>query len=106
MSSENFIPSLEEGVIGFAANAEATAKYEAGKDHAAQAASELKEAAILKAQAVKSSTIHKAEDVRRKVENRVQDVRTRCEERTRNEPLKALLYAFGVGFVTGYIFRR
>ena len=106
MNPENLIPSLEEGITGFASSAQATAKFEAGKDHASQAASELKEAAILKAQAVKSSAVLKAEDVRRKVEDRVQDARSRCEQRTRNEPLKCLLYAFGIGFVTGYIFRR
>jgi ElaB/YqjD/DUF883 family membrane-anchored ribosome-binding protein len=84
---------------------DADAMLEAGKDHAAQAARELKEAAVLKAQEVKENAVHRAEDVRRQVENKVQDMRSLCEARTREDPVRCLLYAFGAGFILGFIYR-
>lgn len=99
---ENFVNPIHES----ATDAEAKAKLEAGKAHAAQAAHEIKEAAMLKAREVKDTTVQRAVDVRRQVEGRVQDARSRCELRTREEPTKCLLIAFGAGFVAGLIFRR
>lgn len=87
-------------------NAAADQKFEASKDHAAQAAREVKEAAYLKAREYKGVAVHHAEDVRRRVETSVQDVRSRAEAHTREDPLKSLAMAFGVGFIVGLIFRR
>lgn len=105
MSTEDLTKPLEV-VSDYITNEEAAAKYEAGKDHAVQAAHELKEAAVLKAQAVKDTAVHRAVEIRRRVDDRVQQARSTCEQRTREEPVKYLLYAFGFGFVFGYLFRR
>lgn len=109
----DFSSPVEEGgnsnagrnVVHALHEAEAHAKLEAGKDHAAQAARELKEGAMLKAREVKDNAVHKVDDVRRRVETSVQDARSRCERSTREDPMRSLLYAFGAGFVIGFIFR-
>lgn len=98
----DIVSDIDTGISGFQANA----KFEAGKDHAAQAARELKEAAMLKAREVKVTAMHKVDDVRRRVEGTVQDVRSRCEARTRSNPTNSLLMAFGAGLLLGFVVRR
>ncbi|MFT4175213.1 MAG: hypothetical protein QM627_01040 [Luteolibacter sp.] len=105
MNPENLSEALEP-VEEFVSHEAAAAKLEAGKDHAAQAARELKEAALLKAREVKETAVHKADEVRRRVDDRVQTARATCERRTREEPMKCLLFAFGLGFVVGFLARR
>jgi len=99
---ESLVTSVEQSVN----EVEAKAKLEAGKSHASQAAHELKEAAVLKAREVRANTTQKAVEVRRKVENSVQDARARCEDKTRENPVRSLLTAFGVGILVGIIIRR
>lgn len=81
-------------------------KFGAGKEHAAQAATEFKDAAVLKAREYKGVATSRAEDYRRKVETSVGDVRNRVEAKTHEDPLKSLAIAFGAGFIAGIIFRR
>ncbi len=91
---------------GAADEAAAEHKFESGRDHANQAAREVKEAALLKAREYKGAAVHRAQDVRHQIEHSVQDARSRAEAKTREDPLKSLAMAFGVGFIAGIIFRR
>lgn len=102
----NTFPDIVSDIDTGLSDLQAKAKFEAGKDHAAQAASELKEAAMLKAREVKDTAMHKVDDVRRRVESSVNDVRSRCEARTRSQPVNSLLLAFGAGFFLGLVLRR
>lgn len=93
---------LERGVEAGFLDMEAGAKFEAGKDHAAQAAREMKEAAYLKAREVKNTAMNTMSDARR----RVDDVRARCERSTRESPAATLLTVFGAGFLIGFLLRK
>ncbi len=102
----NTFPDIVSDIDSGLTDLRANAKFEASKDHAGQAASELKEAALLKAREVKDTAMHKAEDLRRRVEGTVKDVRSRCEARTRSNPTNSLLLAFGAGLLLGFVVRR
>ena len=97
---------LERGLESGFVDMEANAKFEAGKDHAAQAAREMKEAAMLKAREVKNTAMNTMADARRRVESSVNDVRARCERSTREAPLNTLLTVFGAGFLLGFLLRK
>lgn len=95
------------------ANQEPAGKFETGKAHAKQAAEELRSAAEEKARELRSAAEHKASEYRHKAEqvyddarNRVSSVREDCEVYVRENPMRAVLTAAGVGFVMGLIFRR
>lgn len=102
LSPESLASAVDSTISGLAAES----KFEAGKDHAAQAVRDITDAAVLKAREVKGSTVQKALDVRHRVENSVQDARYAAERRTRENPMGSLLCAFGAGFVLGLILRR
>lgn len=104
---------IAHGIDQTAQDYAANVKLESGKEHIGQAARELKEGAMdlkqgamLKAGEVKSAALHQAEHVKRRVESSVRDARGQCERYTREEPMKSLLYAFGIGFVLGLFLRR
>lgn len=97
---------------------------ESSKQHAIQAAEELRAAAGAKAQQLKDVAEQKAEHFRDVATERTeqfrgyaeqswQDARDRAydwksegEKFVRDNPTKAVLYAMGVGFVVGLILRR
>lgn len=88
-------------------------KFESGKAHAAQAASELKAAAEEKAHQLRIAAEQKAADLRSRAEQaygeasaRARTMREEGEQYVRENPMRAVLTALGVGFVIGLIFRR
>ncbi len=81
---------------------EPTNKFESGKTHAKQAAEDLRAAAGAKAQ-----------EYRGRVEQAYQSARTRArswqeegEQYVRENPLRGVLTALGVGFILGLLIRR
>ena len=105
-------------------NQENASKFEAGKAHAKQAAEELRAAAEEKASEFRSVAEEKAAEFRTVAESKANEYRAQAEEtyhhaRTRartlqeegeayvrENPLRGVLTALGVGFVLGLIFRR
>jgi ElaB/YqjD/DUF883 family membrane-anchored ribosome-binding protein len=102
----------------------ARTKFQSGKAHAAKAAEdiraaaeakakELREAAEIKAKELREAAETKAHEFRARAESVYGDYRTRArtfkdegEHYIRENPLRAVLTALGVGFVLGLIFRR
>ncbi len=103
---------------------EAERNFQAGKEHAAQAAeelraaaaakaSELRDAAGAKAAEFKDAASVRAQEFRHQAEQRWEDARHQAEDwRTdgeryiRENPAKAVLYALGAGFILGMIFKK
>ena len=102
----------------------AASKFESGKAHAKQAAEELRAAAEVKAAQLRAAAEDKATQLREAAEAKAQEFKGRAEEayttaRTRarslqeegetfvrQNPLRGVLTALGVGFVLGLLFRR
>ena len=94
-------------------NEEAATKFESGKAHAKQAAEELRSAAEAKAAELRSVAEAKAQEYRGKAEQAYDQARTRArslqeegEAYVRENPLRGVMTALGVGFVLGVLFRR
>ena len=103
---------------------DSASKFEAGKTHAKQAAEELRAAAEEKATQLRAAAETKAAELRATAGTKVQEYRVKAEEtyeqaRTqahslqeegeayvRENPLRGVLAALGVGFVLGLMFRR
>ena len=92
---------------------EAASKLESGKSHAKQAAEDLRSAAEIKAQELRQAAEIKAQELRGRAETAYSDARTRAmsmreegEQYVRENPMKAVLTALGVGFLVGIIFRK
>jgi len=99
-------------------------KFEAGKTHAKQAAEALRAAAEEKASQLRAAAEAKAAELRSTAEAKVKEYRHRAEEGietvrnranslrqetenyVRENPLRGVLTALGIGFVLGLIFRR
>ena len=94
-------------------NPEAANKFESGKAHAKQAAEDLKAAAEAKATELRSTAEAKAQELRQRAEVVYEQARTRArsfqedgEAYVRENPMRGVLTALGVGFVLGLFFRR
>lgn len=94
-------------------NQESAKKFEAGETHAQQATEELRSAAQSKASELRSVGEAKAKEYRTKIENTYEQTRNRAhslqeegEAYVREQPLRGVLAALGVGFVIGLLFRR
>ena len=92
---------------------EAASKLESGKSHAKQAAQDLRAAAETKAQDLRAVAETKARELREKAEQAYEQARTKArslqkegEHYVRENPLRGVLTALGVGFVIGLLFRR
>lgn len=103
---------------------DSTSKFEAGKAHAKLAAEELRAAAEEKASELRAAAEAKAAEFRTTAEAKAQEYRSKAEEtfqqareraRTlqeegeayvRENPMRGVLTALGVGFVIGLLFRR
>ena len=104
---------MNESVSNPATNEDVTSKLEAGKAHAKQAAQELRGAAEEKAAELRNVAEAKASEYREKAEQAYEQARTRArslqeegEAYVRENPLRGVLTALGVGFVLGALFRR
>jgi len=107
-----------------ALNPQSGSKFEAGKAHAKQAADEIRAAAEEKAAELRSVAETKASEYRATAEAKAQEykakagetyeqVRTRAntlqeegEAYVRENPLRGVLTALGVGFILGLLIRR
>src|SRR5215470_14007510 len=92
---------------------EAASRFETGKAHAKRAADELKAAAAAKAQELRETAAAKAQEFRQTASAKAQEFRDQAktfqdesEAYIRENPMRAVLTALGVGFVLGVIFRR
>ena len=81
-------------------------QVDAGKDHAAEAARQLKEAAMVKANELKGVAAVKLGEVRKRVGESALDAKAMAERQTRINPSRSLGIAFGAGFILGLIVRR
>jgi len=88
-------------------------KFSSGQEHLKQAAEDLKAAAGAKATELKNIAESKATEIKGKAEHAFSDAKTKVrtlqedgESFVRENPTKAVLYALGVGFALGLIFRR
>ena len=115
---------MNETASDTAMNQESESKFEAGKAHAKQAADELRSAAEEKAAQLRTAAEGKAAEFRTTAEAKAQEYRAKAEEtyeqvRTRartlqddgeayvrENPLRGVMTALGVGFVLGLLFRR
>ncbi len=102
----------------------ASSKFTAGKEHARQAAGELRAAATEKLGELRETATHRTQELRSAAEARVSELRGKAgtawvEARTRADglredgeayvrerPLQAVLAAFGVGLFIGLLIRR
>ena len=94
-------------------NPETASKFESGTTHAKQAAEDLKSAAEQKAAELRSAAEGKAQELRSRAEQVYEDARSRArtfqeegEAYVRENPMRGVLTALGVGFVIGLLFRR
>ena len=92
---------------------EAASKFESGKTHVKQAAEEIRAAAEERAAELREAAEAKAQELRNRAEHAYEDARKRArtlqeegEAYVRENPLRGVLTALGVGFVLGLLFRR
>ena len=109
MAEENKTTTDGGGVIP----EDAQRKFESSKTHARKAAEDLKSGAGMMAEDLKSTAGAMAEEYRGKAEQVWGDARDRArtlqedgEQYVRENPIKAVFTALGIGFVLGLIFRR
>ena len=102
----------------------AASKFAAGREHARQAAGEIRAAAAEKLGELRETATHRAQELRTAAELHVQDLRGRAgtaweqartradglreegEAYVRERPLQTVLAAFGVGLFIGLLIRR
>ena len=96
-----------------ATNPEPADKFESGKAHARQAAEDLKSAAEAKAAELRAAAEAKAQEFRTRAEQAYEQARARArtfqeegEAFVRENPMRGVMTALGVGFVLGLLFRR
>jgi len=94
-------------------NQDAASKFESGKTHAKQAAEDLRAAAEEKASQFRGVAEAKAQEFRGKAEDAYSQARTRArslqeegEAYVRENPVRGVMTALGVGFLLGLVFRR
>jgi len=104
---------MNETVSDPAANQEAASKFESGKSHAKQAADDLRAAAEQKAAEFRAAAESKAQEFRGKAgeaydqaRQRARSLQEETEAYVRENPLRGVLTALGVGFVLGLLFRK
>ena len=98
MAEENKTTTQGSGAIPAAAQD----KFESSKTHARKAAEDLKSAAGAMAEEYRG----KAEQVWGDARDRARTLQEDGEEYVRENPIKAVFTALGIGFVLGLIFRR
>ena len=81
---------------------EAASKFESGKTHARQAAEDLRSAAGAKAQEFRG----RAEQVYEQARSRARSWQEEGEQYVRENPLRGVLTALGIGFILGLLIRR
>jgi ElaB/YqjD/DUF883 family membrane-anchored ribosome-binding protein len=108
MAEENQTTTPGGGTIPAAAQ-----KFESSKTHVRKAAEDLRSAAGVMAGDLKSAAGAMAEEYKDKAEQVWEDARARArtlqddgEQYVRENPVKAVFTALGIGFVLGLIFRR
>lgn len=82
--------------------AEANEKFESGKTHVKQAADDLRSAAGAKAQEIRE----RAESAYDTARTRARSWQEEGEQYVRENPLRGVLTALGVGFILGLLIRR
>lgn len=88
--------------VGETVREQAQTAYETGREHLTAAAKDLSAAANVKYQEIRSQAKDTAEDYR----NRAKSFQGDSESYIRENPLRAVGIAIGVGFVLGVLFRR
>lgn len=83
-------------------NQDAAAKFESGKTHVKQAAQDIRSAAEAKAQEFRGRAGEAYEQAR----TRARSWQEEGEHYIRENPLRGVLTALGVGFLLGVLFRR
>lgn len=83
-------------------NTEATEKFESGKSHAKQAAHDIRSAAEAKATEIRD----KAEQAYGQARERARSWQEEGENYVRQNPLRGVITALGIGFVLGLLIRR
>jgi len=104
---------MNETATDASTNQDPANKFESGKVHVKQAAEDLKAAAEAKAHQLREVAETKAQEYRGKAEQAYEQARTRArtiqddaEAYVRENPLRGVLTALGVGFVLGILLRR
>lgn len=99
--------------VGDTVKKQAQAAYETGREHLTAAAKDLSEAASAKYEEIRGQAQSKAEDYKGRAKAAIDDATAKAqdfqgdaESYIRENPLKAVGIALGVGFVLGVIFRR
>lgn len=100
-------------VVGETVKTQAKSAFDASKEHISAAARDLGDAASVKIEDLRSQAKAKADEVRDKANTawgdasaRAQTYQSETESYVRENPLKAIGIAVGIGFVLGVIFRR
>jgi len=83
-------------------NTESTDKFESGKSHAKQAAQDIRSAAEAKASELRG----KAEQAYGQAKDRARSWQEEGENYVRQNPLRGVLTALGIGFILGLLIRR
>lgn len=88
-------------------------ELEAGREHFKQAADSFRHAAEIKAAELRSAAESRVGEIRAVAESKAEELRQRARTLTddaeayvRENPLRAVATALGVGFVLGLIFRK
>ena len=81
---------------------DATSKFESGKTHAKQAAEDIRAAAETKAHEIRG----RAEQAYQQARTRARSWQEEGEHYVRENPLRGVLTALGIGFILGLLIRR
>lgn len=99
--------------VGETVKQQAQSAYAAGREHLSAAARDISDAASVKYNELRSQAQSKAEEYRGRAQSALSDAAAKAqniqgdtEGYIRENPLKAVGIALGVGFVLGIIFRR